>query len=165
MPSTMVLEDTTSLGLWACGCLGVSLGGVIVDLHVCDAWFFRMYFLLTQTVHPPPFFRKNPITFAHHLSCHTCILHHSCSQLAYHSRCSGRDGAETAGPSSRPPEWRSQNGNQARAPIWCSGPKTLTCPSARETSVMGKEVGGGSLLPVRVWQYQGLQRSQTCPLL
>ena len=53
----------------------------------------------------------------HHLSCHTCILHHSCSQLAYHSRCSGRDGAETAGPSSRPPEWRSQNGNQVRV-IW-----------------------------------------------
>ena len=135
--------------MWICTCVMCGSSGCISCLH---------------RVRPPPFFRENPITFAHHLSCHTCILH-SCSQLAYHSQCSGRDGAETAGPSSRPPEWRSQNGNQARAPIWCSGPKTLTCPSARETSVMGKEVGGESLLPVRVWQYQGLQRSQTCPLL
>lgn len=103
-----------------------------------------MYFLLRQYTHH---LSLGKITFAHHLSCHTCILHHSCSQLAYHSQCSGRDGAETAGPSSRPPEWRSQNGNQARAPIWCSGPKTLTCPSARETSVMGKEVGGGVSAP------------------
>lgn len=36
MPGTMVLEDTSLLGLWACGCLGVSLGDVIVDLHMCD---------------------------------------------------------------------------------------------------------------------------------
>ena len=163
----MVLEDTTSLGLWACGCLGVSLGGVIVDLHVCDAWFFRMYFLLTQTVHPPPFFRKNPITFAHHLSCHTCILHHSCSQLAYHSRCSGRDGAETAGPSSRPPEWRSQNGNQARVPIWILWTQDQHLSLSQGNISHGERsgFGGGSLLPVHAWQYQGLQRSQTCPLL
>ena len=74
-----------------------------------------MYFLLRQYTHH---LSLGKITFAHHLSCHTCMLHHSCSQLAYHSQCSGRDGAETAGPSSRPPEWRSQNGNQARVPIW-----------------------------------------------
>lgn len=73
-----------------------------------------MYFLLRQYTHH---LSLGKITFAHHLSCHTCILHHSCSQLAYHSQCSGRDGAETAGPSSRPPEWRSQNGNQVRV-IW-----------------------------------------------
>lgn len=36
VPGTMVLEDTSLLGLWACGCLGVSLGDVIVDLHMCD---------------------------------------------------------------------------------------------------------------------------------
>lgn len=100
-----------------------------------------MYFLLRQYTHH---LSLGKITFAHHLSCHTCILHHSCSQLAYHSQCSGRDGAETAGPSSRPLSGEAKMGTRRGPPYGALDPRHSPVPQPGKHQSWGKKWGGVS---------------------